>query len=141
MGREETVHDYMEEELVAVRDILSYVKDLGVVGFMSAVVLLLFGITGELFYPGLVFNHVSPQRLVSAMTIFGLLSLLGPSYTRRSRLRTVAYAVCALSLSILVGVLSWKYFAPVESGQMLTGAAVLSASVVAFGSLYSHLKN
>ncbi len=127
---------YLEEELVAIREFFVYIADLGRVGFVVAFILVTCGAAAETIYPGLFFNHISPQRLVVALVIFGAMSMLGPVY-ERSAWRLILFALAGCAIATLVVLFAQAYFAQLDEHLMLTIAMGVAAALVVVGSIHS----
>jgi len=127
---------YLEEEIVAIREYLLYIADLGRVGFVVVFILVTCGAAAETIYPGLFFNHISPQRLVIALVIFGAMSMLGQEQ-KRSVLRLVMFALVGSAITALVVLLAWDYFVQLNERLMLTVAVGAAAGLIVIGSMRS----
>ena len=119
---------------VEIQDFLLYLADLGLVGFEAALVIAVAGVALEIVYPGLVFNHIAPQRLVVALVIFGLLALMSPRQ-KRSLPRTIFFAALSLVVTLLITLFAWNYFAPLADRLMLTTAATLATVIILVGAM------
>ncbi|MBU0625027.1 hypothetical protein KKF05_01650 [Patescibacteria group bacterium] len=123
---------FNDREYVPARTLLFYIADLGAVGFIAALIVTLSGVALEVIRPGLMFNHVSPQRLVLAMVFFGGLALLIPK-RRSSTWRRVVFSLLSLVVIVFVVVLARRYFIALESRTVLTIATTTAASIVCLG--------
>ncbi|MFH1047656.1 MAG: hypothetical protein V1738_05105 [Patescibacteria group bacterium] len=133
---EETIKDYIREEIAALRRVLLYVADIGQVGFISMVCLMLIGAAAEMFYPGLLFNQLSPQWLITTMVFFGALALTGPK-RRRSIFRIVVFSCGGAGFVGLIGWSAWNYFSGISDQIMLTVAVASVGAIVVVGALLS----
>jgi FtsH-binding integral membrane protein len=116
------------------RIFLLYVADLGVVGFVATLTMALFGAVLEVVRPGLLFNHVSPQRVIWVLVIFGGFSLLKPRQAF-SWWRTIIFLLLALSIGIFATLTAWKYFSSLENRLLLTATTGLAAIIVPVAAL------
>jgi len=122
------------EDEVEVHVFLLYLADLGLVGFEASLVIAVAGVALEAVYPGLVFNHIAPQRLVIALVIFGLLALMSPQQ-KKSLPRTIFFAALSLAVTLLIAIFSWNYFAPLADRLMLTTATTLATVIILVGAM------
>jgi apolipoprotein N-acyltransferase len=123
-----------DEAMYEVRDFQYYLADLGAVGFSSILAVILAGVTFEIVYPGLVFNHISPQRLVLGLAIFALLALLSPG-RERSLWRRLSFAGLSLLTAVFIALFAWSYFAALADRLALTAVAVIVTLIIMLGAL------
>lgn len=89
-----------------------YLAEIGEVGFVAAVTLLVLGTALDHWRPGTFFTYVAPQHVVAACVLFGALALLRDGARERGTFAVLRYWTVAAVLALAVRFVAAAYFAP-----------------------------